>query len=328
MSSAQKDENNQWGLAAVLVGAISAAIFFVNYNISNWKAASANMHKAFIMAPEASSLPVPVDLAFMTNTLTGFGVLYEPIARSPITGLAALEVEKERYRRGSKGRGSWNTVSTDYAFAEPVNLGAVRLSQHLIRNDAQEAWRSFSAIELQNSKLHRSMPRALFSGSRIYPDGSSRGYAGNERYTFRGIYAPQQVTVIARAEPDAVTGQLTFIPSPLMPSGYPAVWLGERTPSDILKILYSRFANTMMAMAGLLFFTGWALFVLIDALLYGKNRTPKSLLAGGALAATFAGLGLWYAFPIAGIAIPCVLGSFAALFILCRIGMPDRSRFS
>lgn len=316
MSTFRKRGNFRTFLIIAAAMAVCVAIAMNNHHIANWKVASARLKDAFIIAGDAASIPSAIDLGIMSETLTGTAPLLEPLAHSPISSLAALRVKHERYYRSGKNS-SWHRIGNTYDYASPVKIGNAVLDTALIEREGSELWQPFPLDNLQGSPLLQRYPHSAIVGNDLYLSGSTDNSINNERYIFTGIFAPQPITVIARASMSG--SQLMLSASPLLPNDFPALWSGSKSVDDILAILHKRFTNTMMAIGSMIFLLGWLSMVLMNTLLYKGRTTPGFLLFAGALATAFTSLGLWYLIPVTAVVLSGVAVSFLVFFFLLRL---------
>lgn len=312
--------NNPIAGSIAFVGGLAAAMFFLQNNITDYKTISSHIQEAAILSPTA---PVQSGLryAIISGELEKSGNVIEPLTQTEVSGIAAMWVKEERYRRQRKSS-RWRTVSTTYAEAPNPRIGNYALTPNFIQEHGSPVQTS---LPLEGQTFARSLlqrPGYTISGRYLYTDsyslGGGFGSNGNHRYSYSIIRANQTVTIIGEVKAAANGRGATILPSPGLSGSSPAIWLGTLSPEQILESFKSRMINTLMGIGGIILLLSWAAMALINNL----SRSVRKMNTIGTFAAAFVGsaasVATFYALPNFLIATPLALALYIISFFAIR----------
>lgn len=277
-----KDNENRLktgGLALGLAGGLLAAM---QADIANFKAAEQN-NQHMLVITEPAQLAEQYPLAFTTDVLRATSKLIDPVSGATIAHAVAVHVTEERYKRRRRSSG-WRTVN-NYTQQASATLGALEVEASLLANNVRDVRRKLDLTQLDPIALQRFYGPISANTHIAYADS-------RHRYVYN--YVPDNITVTAIAKVNDQGGRYSLAPSPLMPSGYPALEPGEISPKDYMSKLRGRFFNTLLASGGALFLIGWFFIAILSSTAAREQKIPAPLSALAAAGSAIATLGIWF----------------------------------
>lgn len=321
-----RDDSDKYFGSLLVPGGICLALALTQQHIENWKATSAHIKEAFVIAPDSAGVNQPVPLAFITGALTAPASVREPLADVSIPGAVAVKVLRERYERGSGRRSSysWRDKETLTATVGTAGLANFNLDPQLLRNNAGEMWQRYDASHLQGTPLitHNNGWHA-YNGY-LYAQPSHSNSVGNIRYRYSIVPITDTATAVAMAQPQG-SNPSYLTATPAMPAGYPALWYGEVTPESFKATLYKRFLNTMAGIGGVLFLLGWVGMIMLNILFDTRKKVAGAICGLGAAAASISSLVVWYLIPSWFIAAPLSILFVIGFYMALRATQPERT---
>lgn len=322
--------NNPIAGGIAFAGGLAAAMFFLQNNIIDYKTISSHIQEAVILSPTG---PVQAGLryAIISGELEKSGNVIEPLTNTELSGISALWVNEERYRRGRKGnQGRWTNVSTAYAEAPNPRIGNYGITPNFMRAHGRNAQ---TPLSLNGQTFARSLlqrPGHTISGQYLYTDSYSLGgvisSTGNHRYSYSIIRAGQTVTIMGEVDAAANGQGATLSPSPGLSDTYPAIWPGVLSPEQILAKLKFRMINTLLGIEGILLLLSWAFMGLVNAFSRFERQTTSIGTFAAAFVGTTASVATFYAIPSFLIAFPATLALCTGAFFAIRpLFKPERA---
>ena len=323
MSHPNTDTDNGGLLALALVAltVVCATLIGGHDKLTIWKAALAHRDQIKLIH-DIADLHTDQPLIMYTGKLHTFAPLIDA-RNNRWNQFAALKIE-QRHKVGGRRYSTWITAHKDISLT-PSAIDDADLTPEIIENNSALIWAGISIPSLNDNERLKIFGTPYFQNSTAYyGETEIHRLRYNDHFIYSAIFAPQIVTFVGAVQ--QINGHPRFIPTTLLPAGYPALWPGFIKPDEFLNIHFEFIYSILMAIGGVLTASGWICLAIIDSKHEHKRKLGLGWCIVVSLGASASSMLIWFFSENWSTTLFCWLGLTAGLYGLCRKTLLDGAK--